>query len=116
MIINIKGTGMDLTEPMKEYATEKIGGLVKYFDNIQNADIDIGMRSSHHNNGKIYFAEVNISIPGKLIRVEKDAEDLYKAIDKVKDHFKVELEKMKGKMRDKDKEVLREQKEYHPED
>ena len=83
-----------------------------FFDNIIHIDADVGMRSTHHNKGKIYYAEVNVQIPGKLVRVEKDAEDLYKAIDKVKDHMKVELEKVKGKMRHKDKEELRGQKEY----
>ena len=63
--------------------------------------------------GKIYYAEVNFHVPNHLIRIEKDSEDLYKAIDKVKDHYKVELEKIKGKMRDKDKKAIREQKVYH---
>lgn len=115
MIITIKGTGIELTEAMKAYATEKVEDLLKYFDNIQNADIDIGLRSTHHHKGKVYYAEVNLSVPGKLLRVVKEAEDLYKAIDKVKDHFKVELEKMKGKMRNRDREGLREQKEYEEE-
>ena len=32
-----------------------------------------------------------------MLRVVKEEADLYKAIDKVKDHFKVELESMKEK-------------------
>jgi len=112
MKLNIQGTGIELTEAIKEYATEKIGGLVKFFDNIQSADIDVGMDSHHHLNGKVYYAEVNLSVPGKMVRVVKQSEDLYKAIDKVKDHLKVELEKMKEKMRKKDKTVLRGEKEY----
>jgi ribosomal subunit interface protein len=107
---------MELTDPMKDYARGKVEDLLTYFDNIQNADIDIGKRSQHHNKGDVYYAEVNLSVPGKLLRVVKESDDLYKAIDKVKDHFKVELEKLKGKMREKDKEILREQKEYHEED
>lgn len=112
MTINIKGTGIELTEAIKKYITEKMESLEKFFDNITGVDIDVGIRSTHHNKGKIYYAEFNLSVPKHMIRVEKDAEDLYKAIDKVKDHLKVELEKIKGKMRDKDKEVLRNQKEY----
>ncbi len=112
MNTNIKGTGITLTDAIKDYAEEKIGGLVKFFDNIQSADIDVGMQSHHHLKGKVYYAEVNLSVPGKVIRVVKESEDLYKAIDKVKDHLKVELEKMKEKMRRKDKKVLRSEKEY----
>lgn len=115
MIINIHGTGIELTPAMKQYAEEKIGGLTKFFENIRQADIDIGIRTHHHNKGKIFYAEANLHVPGELVRVEKDSEDLYKAIDKVKDHLKVDLEKRKEKMRQKDKKSLREQKEYHEE-
>ena len=112
MNINIKGTGMDLTDPIRKYAEEKVQSLTKFFENIQQADIDVGLESSHHNKGKIYYAEVNLHIPGKIVRVKKNAEGLYKAIDKVKDHLKVELEKAKGKMNNIDKQVLRDQKGY----
>ncbi len=112
MNINIQGTGIDLTDAIRNYAEEKFGGLTKFFDNIQRADIDVGMRTHHHNKGEVYYAEVDLHIPKHVVRVEKDAEDLYKAIDKVKDHLKEELTKMKEKMRDKDKEQLRSQKEY----
>jgi len=88
-------------------------GLQKFFENIIQADVDIGVRSQHHQKGKIYFAEVNLQIPNKIVRVEKEAEDLYKAIDKVKDHLKIELEKIKEKMRRIDREEIRDSKEYH---
>ncbi len=115
MTINIHGTGLEVTPAMRAYAEEKIGGLTKFFENIQQANIDMGMRSNHHNKGDIYYAEVNIDVPGHIIRVEKEEADLYKAIDKVKDHLKVELEKVKEKMRRRDKTELRGQKEYSDE-
>lgn len=87
--------------------------LTKHFDNIQKAEIDIGLRTHHHQKGDIYYAEVNLCVPQHVLRVVKEEADLYKAIDKVKDHLKMELEKMKGKMRAKNKRVLRENKEYH---
>ncbi len=116
MIININATGIELTEKISDYTHKKFESVTKYFDNIQKMDIDIGMRSHHHYKGKIFYAEANIHVPGKIMRVVKDSEDLYKAIDKVKDHLKVEFEKLKGKMRNKDKEVLREIKGYQDEE
>lgn len=112
MKINIKATGIELTESLKEYSNQKIEGLEKFFDNITQADIDIGIRSIHHAKGKVFYAEVNLHVPKKILRVVKDAEDLYKAIDKVKDHLKIELEKIKGKMRAKDRKSIRGNKEY----
>lgn len=113
MTINVQAEGVEMTPALKEYAEEKIAGLDKFFDNIQGADVHIGLSSQHHQKGKIYYAHVNLAVPGRVMRVEKDAEDLYKAIDKVRDHFKVELEKIKGKMRNKDRDMIREQKGYH---
>jgi len=112
MITTIHAKGMELTSALQEYAEEKILGLEKFFDNIIKAEIDIGLLSHHHNKGKIYYAEVNLSIPGKVLRVVKESEDLYKAIDKVKDHLKQELDNAKEKMRRKDKDEIRSQKEY----
>lgn len=112
MTINIQGTGIELTDAIKQYAEEKIEGLTKFFDNIQQADIDVGIRSHHHHKGRVFYAEVNLSVPGRMVRVVKEGEDLYKAIDKVKDHLKVELGKIKGKMRERDRQGLRGQKEY----
>ena len=112
MIINIQAKGVDMTDAIKQYAEEKATDLEKYFDNIVGIDAIVGMNSNHHNKGKIYFAEFNVQVPGKNLNMKKEAEDLYKAIDKVKDHLKVEFEKMKGKMRDKDKKELRDVKGY----
>lgn len=112
MIINIRATGMEMTPAIRQYAEEKMESLTKFFDNIQQINIDVGMRGNHHQKGDIFYAEVNMTIPGDFIRVTKEEPDLYKAIDKVKDHLKVELEQEKEKMRRKDKVTLRAQKEY----
>ena len=112
MITKLKGTGIELTDAIKQYVEEKFGGMTKFFDNIQSADIDIGMRSQHHHKGKIFYAEINAHVPGKDIRIVKDSEDLYKAIDQVRDHLKNELKEFKEKLRHKDKKKLRGQKEY----
>src|SRR3989338_8236717 len=112
MVITIHGTGIDMTDPIKAYATEKCESLIKYFDNIQKAQIDVGTRGNHHQKGVVYYAEVNLHVPGKILRVVKDAEDVFKAIDKVKDHFKIELQTLKEKMRDKNRGMLRDAKGY----
>ena len=110
MTTNISANGVDMTDAIREYAEEKIDSVTKFFDNITKADVIVGTDNS--DKAKPFFAEVNLDVPGKSVFIKKNSEDLYKAIDKVRDHLKVELEKMKGKMRDKDKKVLREQKGY----
>ena len=113
MNININFTGIEPTEAIKEYVTEKVESLTTFFDGIESADIDIGMESHHHQKGKVYYAEFKLKLPGRPhLYIKKNAEDLYKSIDKVKDHMKVELEKVKGKMHQLDREELRDTKGY----
>ena len=112
MILNLKGTNIELTPTLKAYVEKKYAGLTKFYKDILKADVDIGLRTHHHRKGQIYYAEVNADVPGKLVRVAEEADDLYKAIDKTKDALKVELDKIKGKKNNMDRKGLREQKEY----
>ncbi len=113
MNISIRASGIELTDMIRDYAEQKMQSLEKYFDRIISIAIDIGLTSTHHHKGKIFYAEVNVRIPhGELVRVRKETEDLYKSIDKVRDHLKVELDASKEKKRAKDRKVLREIKGY----
>lgn len=101
MKIVIKGTKLELTQPIKDYVNEKIGSLEKFFGKIIEARVEVEMTTRHHQKGDIYRAEVNLRIPGKIIRVEKTEKNLYKAIDKVKDHLIEQLSEYKERQRDK---------------
>ncbi len=103
MKTNIKATNIKLSPNIKEYINEKMNMLDKYLGNIQvlNCDVEISMASSSRKDGKIYRAEVNLSVPRDLLRVEKKEKDLYKAIDKVKDHLQRSIKRYKEKLIDK---------------
>lgn len=104
MNIRIYSKDFELTSSDKDYIKEKISSLVKYYNRINNVDIEVGLTTQRHQKGKIYRAELNIEVPGRLLRVEKVTEGLYKAIDKVRDHMARELRNYKEKNRDKDRE------------
>ena len=112
MTITIRATNMEMTETIRAYAEEKFMSLEKFFDNIQTIDIDMGVNSNHHQKGNIFYTVANVTIPGKLLRVERDSEDLYKSIGKVKDHLRVELHDMKEKMLHHDRDSVRDNKTY----
>lgn len=99
MRILIKGTNLELTENIRQYIDQKIGGLEKFTEKIDSASVarvEIGITTKHHKNGPIYRAEVNLSIPGKhLLRAEAEAPDLYQAIDEVKLALEKEINKYK---------------------
>jgi putative sigma-54 modulation protein len=98
----IKATNLEMTDALHDYFVEKIGMLDKYLGDIQviNCDCEIEKAVGGQNKGEIFRAEVNIEVPGELLRVEKTETDMYKAIDKVKDHLELVIKKYKDKRED----------------
>ena len=97
MTITIEPKGIELTDAIRTYAEEKFMSLTKYVEGIEKMDIDIGMESHHHVNGKVYMCSAHVFLRNKDFYVKKEAEELYKAIDKVKDHLRNELAEYKDR-------------------
>ena len=107
MKIIIKSTNIKLTASIKEYIEKKIGGLSKFlkdhdFDAVE-ALVEIGKPSKHHKKGNIFYAETNLRVLGKLYRVKAETDDIYAAVDKIKDELQREIRKFKEKKQTKDR-------------
>ena len=99
MKIRLKGTKIELTDAIKTYFQERMDSLEKYLVGVQvlNCDCEIEKVGGEQKSGKIYRAEVNLEVPGTLLRVEKEGTDVYKAIEKVKDHLVLVIKKYRDK-------------------
>jgi putative sigma-54 modulation protein len=95
MTINIYSVGMELTPALRQYVEEKFASLDKFASNIMQLDVHIGKETNHHQKGDIYTCSANVEIPGDLLKIERTAQDQYKAIDKVKDHLRETLAQRK---------------------
>ena len=95
MQINIKATNAKLTPEAHEIIEDKISSLSKYCDYIIGADVEVGLTSFHHQKGDIYRAEVNLSVPKKILRASAETDDVTKSINKVRNILKNELIKYK---------------------
>ncbi len=116
MQIILNGDNFELTEPIKQYVNEKFIKLGRFFSNIQEARVELGRITDHHRKGDVYFCEVNLSIPNEKIFIKKEADDIYKAIDEVKETAHTALENKKEKIRSIDRDVIRGHKAYQPAD
>jgi putative sigma-54 modulation protein len=100
MKINLKGTGIDLTTAITDYATKKISSVEKYI-NKKNEDavfmIELARTTRHHKHGEIFKAEVRVNGAGLNLFAEAESEDLYSAIDKVENELIHELVHTKGR-------------------
>ena len=92
LIIHIYGKSVLVTEPMKNYAIEKISKVAKITNqNIHvHATLDI-QKLEHHVSLLMTFSHFKV-------KVEAVTEDMYSAIDKATDKLSHVLKKWKGKL------------------
>jgi ribosomal subunit interface protein len=102
MKINLKATGIELTEAITNYAEKKVNALEKYINKPADsymAHVEVGRTTKHHKEGEIFKAEFHITGSGMDIYAVSEAEDLYAAIDKVEAEAARELQSEKGRNR-----------------
>jgi putative sigma-54 modulation protein len=100
MKIQIKTTNMDMTLPIREYVEKKLASLEKFIPDAGRnalAEVEVGTTTHHHKAGNIFRAELNLTFPGGKIYVESEQEDLYAAIDEMRDTADRELVSKKNK-------------------
>ncbi|MBP9762249.1 ribosome-associated translation inhibitor RaiA [Patescibacteria group bacterium] len=100
MTINISYHGIDSTPAIAAYVEEKMEGLSKYFDGIKHIDVEVGLSSNHHQKGDVFLCKAVVETLKEVLRIEKQEDDLYKAIDKVKDHLRAELADLKDRIQE----------------
>jgi len=103
-ILSFKGTNIDLSDPIKDYVTEKlqpIAQLTGDFEPVAEIRIEVGKTSNHHNKGPHYKCEFTMHVPGKVLRAEEKAEDLYEAIDLCQGTLRRQVKDYKQRLQDK---------------
>ncbi|MBX4189086.1 ribosome-associated translation inhibitor RaiA [Candidatus Parcubacteria bacterium] len=101
MNINTKATGIELTPAISAYIDKRLQGVEKYLNNkAAYMQVEVGRSTGHHKQGEVFRAEVRIAGDGADYYAVKEAEDLYAAIDMVKDEVVQEIKKAKGKKRE----------------
>ncbi len=101
MNINVKATGIELTPAISAYIEKRLHGVEKYINNPgAHMQVEVGRSSAHHKQGEVYRAEVRIAGAGEDFYAVSESEDLYAAIDLVKDEVVQEIRKVKGKKRE----------------
>ena len=102
MRINIKATSLELTTAISNYAEKKVSALEKFInknDESAVANVEVGKSTKHHHSGDIFRAEINLHIAGKDLRAVAEKDNLYSAIDEVKDEMVREITSHKARLR-----------------
>ena len=94
MNIQTKTTGgLTLTPAISEYVEKRAATLKKFFINDPTAicTIDLGKTTAHHKHGDIFRAQIHIVAKDRDIFTSSEKEDLYAAIDDVREQAIIEL-------------------------
>lgn len=102
MKINITGRNIEITDAINDYVVKKLEGVDKFLGYEKNNDdvilrVELERTTAHHKEGEIFKAEINLHVHGENISINSEQEDLYQAIDVVKDEIKRVLEDRKDK-------------------
>lgn len=105
MKINIKATNIELTQAITDYVDSRLESFKKfkrYFGDQQEGNwqcnVEVGKQTTHHQHGNdIFRAEVQLFFNKQHIYKEALADNLYAAIDKVKDEVEATLANVSNK-------------------
>lgn len=103
MKINLQGKNLELTEAIKDYVLKRVTSLEKLLSGIEEkggevrVSFDISKSTKHHKRGEIFHTDCLIKIDGKEFYTSFDAEDLYSAIDEVKQTLFNDIQKNKDR-------------------
>src|SRR3989344_3531612 len=101
--VKLQGSGIELTDAIVDYVVKRVTNLGKLLKKVHQAGgdvivfFDVGKTTEHHRQGQIFKAECSITIDGKQYYATYNDENLYAAIDGVKDIIFRDIKKDRDK-------------------
>lgn len=93
MQLTISGHHLDITDPIRDYVTNKLSRLERHYDRITSTDVILSVEKLTQK------AEAKVKVTGGELFADSEHEDLYAAIDMLTDKLDRQLIKHKEKQR-----------------
>lgn len=101
MKINTQAKNLELTPAVSDYLSKRLGAIEKFIDLGDDSavcDIELAKTTNHHRASEDLFrAEINLQWAGRQYYAAEEKDNLYAAIDAVKDEIVAELSKSSKK-------------------
>lgn len=102
MKLNIKAIEIEITPAIQSYVEKKLAMLKKLLVRQEKLDtimakVELGKITRHHRSGPLFKAEAHLRVGKEIFNASATAEDLYAAIDMVKDELSREIASSKQK-------------------
>ena len=102
MNVHTKVTRMEPTQAILAYVEKKTAGFSKFLAadaKIADVHVEVEKTTRHHHSGPVFRAEVNLSAGKTRLYADATADDLYAAIDLVRNEVVRELTALRSKRR-----------------
>jgi putative sigma-54 modulation protein len=96
MQINISGHHVEVTAPLRDYVTSKLGRLERHDSRITHAEVVLNVEKLRQK------VEATLRMAGAELFAAAESEDMYAAIDALADKLDRQLNKHKGKTQDRE--------------
>ncbi|HEU0085787.1 MAG TPA: ribosome-associated translation inhibitor RaiA [Candidatus Paceibacterota bacterium] len=99
MKINITSKNIELTDSIKDYVQKKVTNLEKLLEKDHEAIInfEVGKSTKHHKSGEVFHADCAVHTAGEKYYSSADEEDIYQAIDQVRESLFREISRRKDR-------------------
>lgn len=104
MRINLKGKNFELTPAITDYVQKRVTNLEKLLSTIEEGkrgdimvNFEVGKSTKHHKSGIVFHSDCLINIDGQKFYASSDKEDIYQAIDEIKETLFREIRENKDR-------------------
>ncbi len=105
MLHTLQGKNLELTSVLERFIADKIQSLERITSRFDQdtieARVEISKPSRHHRSGFVFYAEINLKLPGQLLRAEVSHLDLNFAINEAFEEIEKQVKKYKDKLTQK---------------
>ena len=102
MQINLQSKNMEITEAIHDYVEKRVTNLSKVLSQIEEGGGEVKVlfdiaRNTKHKEGEVFHADCLVNVDGKKFYASSDKEDLYEAIDDIKENLYNEISRKKDR-------------------
>ena len=103
MKIKLQGKNIELTDSIKDHISKNVSNLEKLLSSLESeggeaiVNFEVSKNTNHHKSGAVFHSDCHININGEKFYSSADKEDLYQAIDEVRESLFREISKKKDR-------------------
>ncbi len=98
MTVRIHGRNMQVSDTIREIASNQITHAARIFDNIGTVDVEFTEKQNPRLVDERYRVEITSSVAGHIVRIEAEAPDPKSALDTATDKYERQLRRLKERL------------------